>query len=478
MFCFIDGEYVMINDQKLYDYLNQDVIENLMPINLDFVTAHGTLLPEWTIRFNQLNEESMYQELRFIIQELMVMQIDEAQRLNLMYEVTKVGQVLISKLHILYWNQAGLLNSEQQNALDRVLSIYYSMTIFYYSVWQRLSSKIDSIEPSGSSLSILKNFGKSNTTTPQDIIKRCIFSMMVLLKQSLLEKQIGYRQDTQVIWQYLNACYNFVQNYGWQSYSFDLNTLLNYNGKLSIEQTYRQCLLADLIQPYAYRRHDLLKLHTGLIEWADYLEVTSDPATKPFLYIDLQGSTGPKLLSTEDPYNPFSANSTALFINLQPILIKLTQLIGQANKPTSKQGQIRLANLVYPNLESILQVPTPYVDIHEPCQIVVGFHHIHFILAGKTSLDNLIHSHQLPERIRPAISTGKNFEKPSQAMLTGLNQQYRKLYFPYLYPHTDKTSHSLRTPTVTSINQFQVHSLIAIYGSDMKDNSWKFFKSD
>lgn len=462
----------MITDQKLYDYLNQDVIETLIPIQTSFITPEGTLLPEWGIRFNQLSEDKMFEELHFIIQELMVMDIDDQLRLNLIYEVGKVGQILIGKLHVMYWNQTGLLNQEQQNALDRVLSIYYATIIFYYSVWQRLAATTDMVEEK-TSLSFFKRFGKP-TKTPHDIIKRCIFSMMVLLKQCLLEKQIGYRQNTEVIWQYLNACYNFTLTYGWQTYSFDLNTILNYNGIQSIEQIYRQCLLADLIQPYAYRRHDLLKLHTGLEEWANYLQLTDEALTKPYLYVDLQGSAGTQLLAADTNYNPFSPNSRALFVNIEPILISLKNLIAQ---PATSHEVQRLAKLVLPNLEKILLPDIVYIDMHEPCQIIVGFHHIHFILAGKTSLDNLIHSHQLPERVRPAIQPRPVFDKTNQAVIYGKLQQYRKLYFSYLYQPQEETHHTLRTPSATSINLYQVSSMVAIYADDKAGTkSWNMGK--
>lgn len=464
----------MIDDQQLHTYLNEDVIEELVPVHLDFITPQGTLLPDWAIQFNQLSEDAMYHQLRFIIHELMIMDIAEPQRLNLMYDISKIGQVLISKLHVSYWNQTGLLNQEQQNALDKVLSIYYSMIIFYHSVWQRLSSKIEATEnqKNQSGLAFLKRFNKPATNTPTDIIKRCIFSMLLLLKQSLLEKQIGYRQDTQVLWQYINACYNFARNYQWLSYSFDLNTLLNYQGKLTIGQIYLQCLLADMLQPYAYRRHDLLTIHKELIEWGDYLEVSNDAVTKPYLYVDLHSHQGATLHNTDSKYNPFAATSNALFINLQPILNKLKQLIEQPAN-TSRHEQTRLAKLVYSNLESNLRPAIAYSDSNEPCHIVVGFHQIHFILAGKTSLDNLIHSHQLPERLRPTINTAQNFEKPAPATINGQYQQYRKLYFPYRYV-ANQSGHGSRTPTISAINHYQVNSLIAIYSdADQGNKSWQ-----
>lgn len=453
----------MITDQILQEYLQQNQTPNLVPMNLNLIGNHGENIPAWSVKFNQLTTEEMYQELKYILNQLMLAQMNEEQRLNLMYQVGKVGQVLISKLHTSYVTETGFLNVEQQHALDRVIAIYYLSIMVYHSVWQRLASEIKTQPESSGGLGWFRRLGKAEpTTTPTDIVKRCVFSMMVLLKQALLEKQLGYRQSTHVIWHYINACYRFAQTYQWQYYSFDLNGILNYPGKMQIAEIYQQCILADIIKPANYRRHTLLNLQEGLVEWAKYMPILAQPTQKPYIFVNLEGDDGAKLLTSDIKFNPFATTSQCVFVDLHPLIDKLAQMIANPAPNPNDVGKTRLAKLVLPNLQQQLRPPLAYQDIDERCEVVVGFHAVHYILAGKASLENLIHSHLLEERFRP-LPHALSMEHPTTGILLGKVAQYRKLYWQHVQTQEELSSVQRRSGGQSVIHQFRANSLVALH---------------
>lgn len=463
----------MINDQSLYEYLYEEDVTQLAPINLNLIGNNGEYLQTWGLHFNQLSEDDMYHELKYVISQLIIVEMSEEKRLELMEAVLKVGQRLISILHISYWNHAGLLNEEQQYALDRVLSIYYLGVMLYYTVWQRLAPQIQP-DNQQSGLSLLWRFTKNNISH-NELAKRCLHSIVALLRQALLEKHVGYRQDTQVIWHYLNACYRFALGYQWQDFSSSNPVFMNKQTSFSVKSLYYQCLLSEIINPYGYRRHDLIALNRVADEWTNYLTVANEPLTEPFLYLDLQGNKPPCLLHAKIAFNPFSENSQCLFIGLEGLTNKLIEMSHTPIKEKNDVIKIRLAKLTLKNLQQVLRPPVDFTEDDEECQIVFGFHHIHYLLAGKSSLGNLIHGHLLPERLRP-IQMDTNFKKPMTAKLFGKYQQYRQLTWQFTYNNDETLTSHERTYSSQQnpIIPFQVHSMMAILTHDHQGKkSWQ-----
>ena len=457
----------MLHDDTLYKYMQQEQFEKLIPLDIHFIGNQGEHLQAWTLHFQNLDEDQMYVEVKHLINQLIIAQMADETRLALLYEVAKVSQLLLSKLRLQYCNQVGLLNTTQHAALDKVLSIYYMSIMVYYNVWQRLSSQLG-VETQKTSPALLRRFTKPTATT-QDLVKRCVYTIIVILKQALLEKHLGYRNDTQVIWHYLHACYSFSRTYDWEHYCFDLSDLFHYTGMMDIQSIYYQCLLADIIVPASYRRYDLLHYQMRLVEWTKYMRVTSDPDDKPFLFVNLNSDVGVQTLHPDMAYNPFAPDVSSLFIDIAPLIQNIT-LVAQyepnSNDDNTRQKERllhkRLAKLALPNLYTKIKPPPLFTPTHEPYYITLGFHAIHYLLSGKISLANLIHSHLLPEPLRPMSHTDQSLIKPSRIMLTGTYQQQSQLTWHDNLPAQQTPITGNRLPQASLVNQFQVNSLIAM----------------
>lgn len=133
------------------------------------------------------------------------------------------------------------------------------------------------------------------------------------------------------------------------------------------------------------------------------LIISKDLVEKPYLYIDLEGNQPPKLLEVDDLFNPFAATSNCLFVMFSRLFKRLHQTItqGQISTDTEIKNSARQARLVLNNLQDGLKPAAEYYHSHAKCEVVLGFNNIHYMLANKTSLGNLIQANELPERLKP-----------------------------------------------------------------------------
>ncbi|HBI48736.1 MAG TPA: hypothetical protein DDY26_02740, partial [Moraxellaceae bacterium] len=65
----------------------------------------------------------MYDEYKFVINQLMFADIDDVKRFALFEEVNKAVSVLLGRLRVNYQTQPGILDEEKQQGLDTVLSV-------------------------------------------------------------------------------------------------------------------------------------------------------------------------------------------------------------------------------------------------------------------------------------------------------------------------------------------------------------------
>lgn len=461
----------MINDSLLDTYLKNTNMVTLQPITLSIGTTEDSLM-RWQRHFNHLTVDEMYNEYKSVVNQLIHASMDEPLRLSLMDKVFKIASRLFISLKQIYQNQTGFLEQNQQQALDKVLSSYYLTIMFYHSVWQRAASQPILVQKKG--LSAL--LGTSSEDISPSIIQECLYGMMYLLREALYEKYLGYRHDINVIWQYLNASYRFAKSHAWQDYKPKLN-LSTGKSEPTLEQIYYQCLLAHIINPYACRRPDLLEVQEKSFAWIDSLQITEVQAERPFLFVNLLGNEPPQLLHTGLAFNPFAKGNECLFINLQRLHKNLEQVanLEKNNDDVAKKLAARHANIILQNLKTTLEMPSEYSKAQGGCQIVVGFHYIHYMLANKSSLSNLIQAHTLPDRLRPRHQTHQQLNKSTTVNLVGTTYNKRHLSYKFSYQPFDITMHSQnnRSAEYGAMSHFQVQSLIAIRHTEHSDKIWQ-----
>lgn len=465
----------MINDKDLNLFLSKSDVIGLTDADI-MIGRQGERLTSWQMRFNQLNVSEMYSQYHGAVTQLMQANIPEQKRLELFQNVFKVAERLLASLHHLYKNQSGILAEGQQQALDMVQSVYYVGVIFYNSVWQRIAKNPQLAEKKGigSLLGITNNDGSS------DMIKQCLYGMMSFLRQALFEKQIGYRKDTQVIWQWLNACYHFMLSNGWQNYSENLPLFGQYStthGKpLTLQNIYYQCLLSESVNPYSCRRPDIIMWQKATSEYIKDLIVSSELLEKPYLFINLKSNEPPTLLQAHMNFNPFSKDSNCLFLGFSKLIISLQKLIQkyQNSDDIDDKIQERFAKVMLDCLQKNLVMPEMLGKTNLKCQAVGGFYHIHYMLANKTSLGNLIQANTLPERLRPRGQNTSDLNKSTITDLVEASSLTYHLSSPLSYEQTSNLQGSLqRSGENSPLSHLQVGSMIATRLVDDSSKVWQ-----
>ncbi len=462
----------MINDTLLTNYLTITTPVELYAVQLP-MGNQGENLPNWQVHFNRLSYSEMYLEYQSVVNQLIHAQLDEKTRLALMNSVFKVTSPLFGSLKQTYHNATGFLDEEQQQALDMVLSAYYLAMMFYHSVWQRVAVQ-PIVEHKKGLASLL---GRPSETLNDKIIQKCLHYMMSLLREALYEKYLGYRKDINVIWHYLNACYRLVAVNGWQNYQPSSSSL--YAGKTlpKLHQIYSQCLLAHIINPYNCRRPDLIEIRAKSLLWSDQLIVTPEQATRPFLFVNLLGDEPPQLQHVGLNFNPFAKDSDCVFLNVEPLMTRLAQLVAKepASQDSAAKMAIRNAKIALNNIKTTIEPPTQFEDKQTNCQAVVGFQQIHYMLANRSSLNNLIQAQTLPERLRPRNVTNQQLNKSTTVLLVGTTPTARQLTHTFSYEPATVIHHSQhkRSTEFHAISQLQVQSLIAIRQSDDPTKQWQ-----
>ena len=458
----------MVTDLTLDDFLQRIKDTPTSPIELKVTQSSLQDTTDWQMHFNRMSVCEMYDEYKFVINQLMFADIDDVKRFALFEEVNKAVSVLLGKLRVNYQTQPGILDEEKQQGLDTVLSVHYLSIMFYHVIWQRAAARPEVADKKGIT-GLFRH--KHQSLTPTQVIQRCLYSIMLLLRQSLFEKHIGYRKDTQVIWQYLNACYRFAVTNDWQSITLPVklhsaNEYSKQGAPLSIEAIYFHCLMVAVTNPYACRRADILAIQKVSTQLMQELIISKDLVEKPYLYIDLEGKQPPKLLEIDDTFNPFAATSNCLFMMFSRLFKRLHQTItqGQISTDAEIKNSARQAKLVLNNLQDGLKPAAEYYHSHAKCEVVLGFNNIHYMLANKTSLGNLIQANELPERLKPKTQNTEYLKKYTVVALNKENPQSMCLSHVFSYHNqlVDQYPSISRGDSYHPLNQLQVNSLIAM----------------
>lgn len=469
----------MISDLILTDFLASNIDTPTRAVELKVAKGHLADTTDWQLQFNHLSTHEMYHEYKFVVNQLMFADIDDVKRFERFGQVSKAASVLLGKLRVSYQTQPGILDGDKQQCLDTVLSVHYLGIMFYHVVWQRAAAATDSTEKKGL-LALFQRKPQSLTTT--QVIQHCLYGTMLLLRQALFEKYVGYRNNTRVIWQYLNACYRFAVSNGWQDITVPVNLhSVSEFGKdaapLTLQNIYFHCITVAITNPYACRRGDMLAIQHTSVEWIDQLIINKDLLEKPYLYIDLDSDQPPKVLTIDDTFNPFAVSSNCLFLMFSRLLKHLQQTINQAQPSTDSKinstdskinNRARQAKRVYDNIQDTLQPAPAYTDSHATCDVVLGFNPIHYILANKTSLGNLIQAHELPEYLKPKAQPSDPIKKLTTMDLQQENSQAMAISQVVCYDNQP-----MATPPSPNcdandglLKHLQVNSLIAIRKND------------
>jgi hypothetical protein len=392
----------MIDQSTFIEYLT--ATPEPQEITFSHIGPLGVNAEQWVINVATKPEAEQCAQLEKTLSELILVQIPEEQLLKIMLPVFKATERLIAQMRNSYKYEAGALTLEHQAAVERVKSLYYMSILVFNGLIERLLAK--RLPPSSAeAVSWARLLPIARTSPNSNNLAVAIYWTILCYQKLLLEFAVAYQRLPPILWQQLNRLYLLAVNEDVVKVDISRHPIVNSSS--TIHQLYTQVCLFNLLNLTTYRRQDITGIHRLLPKWASYLKITLLPESKTRLFINLQGDKGPEYLTPNTPINPYDDENTCLFIELPPLLAYL-QNPRQGGKVIDSYEQ-RLMEQTVVTLEHQYLKPqrraTARKTVNHKATLITEFNRIHYHIAGKTSLGNLIQQKNLPEMYLPKYTT-------------------------------------------------------------------------
>lgn len=373
-------------------------------ISFSYIGPLGANVEQWVINVATKPEAEQCAQLEKTLSELMLVQLAEEQLLKIMLPVFKAVQRLIAQIRNRYKYEAGALTLEHQTAVDQVKSLYYMSILVLNAVIDRLLAK-RLPSSSAETASWVRLLPIARISPYSQNLAIAIYWSILCYQKLLLEFAVAYQRLTPVLWQQLNRLYLLAVNEGVVKTDLSRHPMANHSS--TIHQLYTQVCLFSLLNLTTYRRQDITGIYRLLPKWARYLKITLLPESKTRLFINLHGDKGPEYLTPNTPINPYDDENTCLFIELQPLVAYLQSPLLD-NKAIDSHER-RLMQQTVATLQHQYLKPQRRASarkrVNHQATVITEFNRIHYHIAGKVSLGNLIQQKNLPEIYLPKYTT-------------------------------------------------------------------------
>lgn len=386
----------MISFETFQKYL--DTRLSLRPLSFSYIGEDGKQISQWGANLMVGNKSDQCQQLEKALTEMIVADIPDAKRLQLMKELKDVMQRVISQLRSDYIHEPSQLNKLQHGMVNQVISIYYlAVLVFDGMVARQLQSQSPKQENVKLSWKSILPLGRGDN---QLFLQESVYHLMYLYLNLMMEAAIVFVKPQEILWQQINRLYMIASS----------QNILNmpYKEKYhdrhadSIHDIYKQACLYSLLRPVSFRRQDILGIHKVLPHWATFVDISDDPISDNKIYVELKSDQPPEYLTPYSRINPFAEDSTCLFLNLERLNHYLTEAQNKKDKGYIS-FEMRLARLAQYTLgqQQYLKRSEKRIPTRRHANIVTGLHRIHYHLSGKISLNDLIMADDLPKGYRP-----------------------------------------------------------------------------
>lgn len=390
----------MISFDTFVKYLDTQL--PLRPLNFSHIGDDGKQISQWGANLMIANKSEQCQQLEKVLTEMIVADISDTKRLELMKQLKEVTFRVVNQLRSDYIHEPSQLSKLQHGMVNQVASIYYLTALVFDGMMTR---QMNQLQPAGkhankrSWLTILP-IGRSDNKA---CLQQIIYQLMYVYLNLMMEAAIIFTKPQQILWQQMNRLYMVAKSQGVLDMAY--HDKQHNSHADSIHDIYKQACLYSLLRPVSFRRQDVLGIHKVLARWATLIDITDDPVSENKIYIDLNSNQPPECLTPYSRINPFTEGSTSLFVNLDKLHDYLT-------KAQSKEGkehisfEMRLARLAQYTLEQqqYLQRGEKRIPTRRHATIVIGLHRIHYYLSNKMPLERLILADELPKGYHPKIS--------------------------------------------------------------------------
>lgn len=404
----------MIAQSTFNEYLSAPPA--LQPLSFSYIGRQGEHIKQWVINLSMQGEIEQCAQLEKTLSELILIQMGDNTRLDIMMSLIPAIERLSAQLHNHYVYETGPLKPEQLGYAEKVKSLYYMSILVYNGIIKRQQALAPTPTNTTSArwrrlLPITKAQGNS--------LGLAIYWAMNNYQKLLFEFALAYQKSPSFIWRHLNQLYVLAVNHNLTG--LDLSRHLATKHADSIHQRYCQICLQSLLNLSTYRRQDIIGLKRMLPKWSQYISATLLPVTKTRVFVDLTSDHSPQYLTPNTSINPYDDKNTCLFIEVLPLLEYLEK---RKKQSVGEQADDILEHRLIDKTLTTLQHQyyyqqrrlTPRETINKKATLITGFNHIYYHIAGKRSLASLIHQKELLEIYHPKF-TADTKQKATDAMI-------------------------------------------------------------
>ena len=247
------------------------------PVELPDMGEDGELLGSWALSLSGMNKHEQYAHIQALLSDLLVAEMDDQDRLQMMAVLTPTIERVIGQLRNDYIYEHQNLTDTQQQSTSEVRSLHFIMVLIYKNIASRAYVELHQSENGNSPLNDnwLKKLVKTVSGNNKDRVAVAIYHMTRLYVKLLLEYALTYQRAPRVIWQQLNFWYLRAIHEG-VAYS-DIQKTDKRLPEDSIHRQYEQACISSFINAFAYRRQDILNMFKIMPSWTKYVHSTFEP---------------------------------------------------------------------------------------------------------------------------------------------------------------------------------------------------------
>ena len=318
------------------------------PVELPDMGEDGELLGSWALSLSGMNKHEQYAHIQVLLSDLLVAEMDDQDRLQMMTVLTPTIERVIGRLRNDYIYEHQNLTDTQQQSTSEVRSLHFIMVLIYKNIASRAYVELHQSENGNSPLNDnwLKKLVKTVSGNNKDRVAVAIYHMTRLYVKLLLEYALTYQRAPRVIWQQLNFWYLRAIHEG-VAYS-DIQKTDKRLPEDSIHRQYEQACISSFINAFAYRRQDILNMFKIMPSWTKYVHSTFEPRPELKIFVNLLGNHPPELITPYATVNPYSDEYQCLFFDADPLIEYLLEV--RAGKHITADAQsvfeVRLAKMV------------------------------------------------------------------------------------------------------------------------------------
>lgn len=362
----------------------------------------------WATLLSVKSKHEQYTELKTTLSEILVANILDGERLVLMDKLMVLVGRTVEQMHADYIYENQSLSSEQQASVYEVRSLYFLMILVYRNVALRHQDIARGAGDGKKWLGKLIPTKKSGTlSTDRDILAYSIHQMMVLYVKLLLEYALLYQKVSPVIWREINAWYLKALSVGIKD--VQMADFAHSYPKTSIYDQYMQACAASFGNFFAYRRQDILNAFKVLPSWTKYFKATFEARPEFRVFVNLQGSQPPEVITPYASINPYSNEYRCLFFDLGDFVAYMEQVSSGEHADGTAQSlfEARFAKMVLLAFEQRTLQEKQGGGYERGSELLIGFSSVFHEMSGGQNLSSMIRERSLPAEFRvqmnPAI---------------------------------------------------------------------------